>query len=124
MKENEIRIGNYLPLQGITINIGLSNDTPVDGIIQVTKENIANILHDIEIRKPILLTEELIIKLGFIRNGLISREFDLKEIRLIQFWEDGFLFIANYWKAGIYVKYVHQLQNLYFDLTNEELKIE
>lgn len=73
----------------------------------------------LEHRKPIPLTEEILLKCGFEKHnkefwfkdffiGLIDNSFNLKE------------------GIGVYVAdvyYLHQLQNLYFALTNEELTV-
>jgi hypothetical protein len=71
--------------------------------------------------KPIELTEEWLLKFGF-KQTFISKihlTFDkgsfhlLKRVNHIQIWYEN-----------IDVKYVHQLQNLYFALTNQELTIQ
>ena len=77
---------------------------------------------------PIPLTEEWLIKFGFNRHGF---HFNLNYFQII--YENGNEFSYEYRFSGIefnnlYIKnsinYVHQLQNLYFDLTGEELEIK
>ena len=73
----------------------------------------------IENIKPIPLTEEWLIKFGFEKQNAMFYEFNKHQIRLIgdevPYWIDS-SYITN-------IKHVHQLQNLYFALTGEELKI-
>jgi hypothetical protein len=131
MNAKELRIGNY-------VNIGLKSSglrTDYDAItasglmdLQVNKERSSFIY------EPIPLTEEWLVKFGFKkddeddycfkgfhvedRNLNLSLPID-KMLRL----KDGF----GCWSVGGYlrdVKYVHQLQNLYFTLINEELKLK
>ncbi|WP_185246654.1 hypothetical protein [Chryseobacterium bernardetii] len=76
---------------------------------------------------PIELTEQWLIKFGFEDKYLtidkkISSDFTMS---LIPDKEDGYYFMPHaILKWGVDLKYVHQLQNLYFALTGEELKIK
>ena len=81
----------------------------------------------LEFIKPIPLTEEWLIKFGFepeLKNkDSINGEF-------IVYWKYPFVFNTNHgwWlyskQLKIQPEYVHQLQNLYFALTGEELTIK
>lgn len=69
--------------------------------------------------KPIQLTEEWLIRFGFeklIPNGSVYK---LGDFHIQDFSPLGFYECANHIK----IEYVHQLQNLYFALTGEELKL-
>lgn len=66
--------------------------------------------------KPILLTEEILIKLGFKRLSL--NKFSIGSF-FIHF--EGNLIMCM--KSGVLLTSVHQLQNLYFALTKQELNI-
>jgi hypothetical protein len=68
-------------------------------------------LDDIE---PIPLTEEWLLRLGF--NGWDKGNFTMV-LSNGNFIEFGYVIAKN-------IKHVHQLQNLYFALTNEELTIQ
>ena len=64
---------------------------------------------------PIPLTEEWLLKFGYIKIG---------NNYLIQghsIWICNDLFMCD--KNGMILKHVHQLQNLYFALTNKELNL-
>lgn len=106
MKANELRIGNY-----ILDNLG--------GILKIKSISTES---DFSHIKPIQLTEEWLLKFGFewknfaMRNGRISiRNSDNKYH--IHLTNEAASTIT------IQIKYVHQLQNLYFALTGEELTI-
>jgi hypothetical protein len=82
--------------------------------------------------KPIPLTEEWLLKLGFKQCGYemlswkhetLLPSFDLGGINWADFDEPDYQFLT--YKVGdeiLRIDYVHQLQNLYFALTGEELK--
>lgn len=68
--------------------------------------------------KPVELTEELLLSLGFISNAYQDR-YENKAIHVECRKTRGYteLFIERM----PHIKYAHQLQNLYFALTGEEL---
>lgn len=115
IKSNELRVGNWINYLGDNMKfneIGLSNLFNPDNDIYGT---------DFE---PIELTEEILLKCGFektIVNTMIKAWLNFSFYLTIR--DDGDLFYE--WKGGnIQVKYLHQLQNLYFSLHNKELEIE
>ena len=132
MKANELRIGNLTNkgvLIGITSRFGLFGfgDTEIKW-------------HEIE---PINLTEEWLVKFGFeLYDYEPSEEEDDFIFKDYKKSLDGKTFYYticecpyNEWDFGIKltwaeqallsrIKYVHQLQNLYFALTGEELEIK
>lgn len=119
MEANELRIGNY-------VNIDSPEKTQksilkIENGVQI--DNLIHVLHS-----PIPLTDGLLLKAGFeydeyqylyelntviihIQNGiltfrkhyLLNKEFEYEEIE---------------------IKYLHQLQNLYFALTGKEIEIK
>lgn len=99
MKANELRIGNWI--EAYFQHIRVSQTT-------FTKQ--------IEDFKPIPLTKEWLIRFGFEEYG--------------NGWHNGLIWYVNnkcwFGKSPIIenIKYVHQLQNLYFALTGEELTIK
>lgn len=129
MKANELRIGNLINRQ--------------DYICKVTKIEEGGIITEpLEYKgemfvkqgvEPIPLTEEWLVKFGFdnkfgfkkqfgesYEEGTIIFEyyFNTEELKIFQGYGGG---DGGYIK--IKCKYVHQLQNLYFALTGEELTI-
>ena len=115
MKAEELRIGNYL-LETKQVDYDEpENDYYPDRVIRVGKHLFQFEDEDI---KPIPLTEEWLVKFGFEKN---ESRWIFKEIEITS-W-----FTFRFSKEPLKVQeidYVHQLQNLYFALTNEELTIE
>ena len=111
MKANELRIGNYILLQGVT------KPTQV-WIIDTTEQSTRTKA------SPIPLTEEWLLKFGFEKT-----EWDnFNSYRLIignndyaiVLYSDGNCEVGDIITCKI--EYVHQLQNLHFALTGMELK--
>jgi hypothetical protein len=104
----ELRIGNYVKIHG-----------------KPTQMELSDFNFDPLFIKPIPLTEEWLLKFGFDKNenGLFKL-FNESEVPILlnedlNGWTcDGINFSIN----G--TQYVHQLQNLYFALTGEELTIK
>ena len=115
MKANELRIGN-LVTQIIHKN---THDQEIE--IKVNWQEIWWISKGTNSYKPIPLTEEWLLKFGFEKY-----EFDHKENqyrhkdRLIVFRDGKFVDYGS----SVILEYVHQLQNLYFALTGEELVLK
>ena len=114
MKTNELRIGNLVNYLG--------NTTKVNSISGTDKFYIATyssgIFHESNF-EPIPLTEEWLLKFGF-----EQREFSFDKGSFFlskRTGKDGFLYQAH--TNRFQVKHVHQLQNLYFALTNQELTL-
>jgi len=118
MKASELRIGN-LVMDGKDIE--QVNARMIDMLVKIEADF-----------DPIPLTEEWLLKLGFKQCGYemlswkhetLLPSFDLDGINWADFDEPDYQFL-NY-KVGneiLRIDYVHQLQNLYFALTGEELK--
>ena len=110
MKANELRIGNYV--KGIGHNIAWL----VEGIEKdfIYTSDHWRLLSSFE---GMPLTEEELINLGFIHAGNFHDCINYK-LNGIDIW----LYANNEIAFGKWdLKYVHQLQNLYFALTGEEL---
>ena len=71
--------------------------------------------------KPIPLTEEWLVKFGFEYDVLEEFYFEMNGIRGQFYEEENSFELDHYELANCY--YVHQLQNLYFALTGQELEI-
>ena len=140
MKVNELRIGNLVKNQkGIIEEIQGIYSTSVD--IEVSTKSYIGLLGDF---KPIPITEEWLIKFGFEKSedGYWQKE---STNQGFVFWEDdGCVSVPYTWIESVNdlsetskvaeskvnycmvnsnggFEYVHQLQNLYFALTTEEL---
>jgi hypothetical protein len=122
LRIREMRIGNLVKdgLTGELMRIvELSLNTMISYVIDREKYP----LPEGCTTEPIPLTEEWLIKFGFetdkimFWNGVMS----------MGYYSDGFYYCPTssiILKRGIEIKYVHQLQNLYFALTGNELTIQ
>jgi len=142
MKANELRIGNYVLVNGkiIKVNdideIGINSFVDCDfesvdygGYFDVNKVN--NPRHSVYLIEPIQLTEERLLKFGFekvinkypIPYGSIN--FILERVMSVSLFKDKFeVFIEDEidgCNVDIELKSVHKFQNLLFALTNIEL---
>ena len=77
---------------------------------------------------PIPLTPEILEKCGFENKKLGKDYWELPNEKCINGWSEEFTFYLPYFEMNTYtgtvsIKALHQLQNLYFALTGEELKI-
>ena len=119
MEANELRIGNYVyPFDDIYL---VSNKTIIEDCIQVCFKDFENTneLH------PISLTEDWLLKLGFrnVSNNWYNIFANENTFNVYLFEnESGFrVEIVN--QSIAVLNYVHELQNLYFALTKQELTI-
>lgn len=106
MNAKELRIGNL-------VNVDLKSYKISGGDIY-NLENYRKIYG--HLYKPIHLNEEWLLKFGFDKE--IRSELWLRP----DFWVKEMLLLPNsFYRMGLEIKYVHQLQNLYFALTGKEL---
>lgn len=108
---NEECIGYILGLKLSRFTSSLSNDI----YISVEGGGYTKTSHDD--LKPIELTEEWLIKLGFDKES--ENEFTKDQEFCVYRTVLGFEFANHDWPKQL--KYVHQLQNIYNDLTEKEL---
>lgn len=125
MKASELRIGNLIK--------GKSPEKKVyEEPVELNEYYFLLFLNNMMDVEPIPLTEEWLLKLGFKQCGYemlswkhetLLPSFDLDGINWADFDEPDYQFL-NYKVADeiLRIDYVHQLQNLYFALTGEELK--
>ena len=119
---NELRIGNYLNYQGKIIKVeGIHNRTIYHSDRQFDQVGVEKYITF----EPIPLTEEWLLKFGFGKSD--EHEYGSNEHDLFGFYYDYHFnkFYLDTPEDNIYIpfiKYVHQLQNLYISLTNTELK--
>ena len=135
IRANELRTGNYadrlywnpqpghevnekenckvVSIQHLTVNIELKNSKTI-----IAKYSLANLF-------PILLTPEILVKCGFEKGRetcYLRIESDYGcEINMFE--GKTFLQDVDGGNIGVEIKYLHQLQNLYFALTGEELEV-
>jgi hypothetical protein len=137
MKAEELRVGNYVygnkynSVYKIVMFLGLHDCTIINSIgYDEHDKELSNI-------KPIPLTEEWLFKFGF-EKGWCCDNYDRYESddfeMLKDYGEQGVAIAKNkhsynhvycgYYENEIECNYVHQLQNLYYALTQKELNYE
>lgn len=118
MKASELRIGNYYNAFGI---LEVCDGNLITSLQQIEQAN--KICVDVE---PTPLTEEWLVKFDWDResmeDGLIC--YDLVYDDIINQYHFYIYSVGGNKINCALIKHVHQLQNLYFALTNTELKIK
>jgi len=117
MEANELKIGNLINSPyGVSTIYGVNKDCIQIEIVETIYD------FDLDEINPIPITEEWLLDLGFTRqpwgltkDGLLFKDPKLDCKNLV-------LEIGNGHRTQI--KYIHELQNLYFALTGEELEIK
>ncbi len=114
----ELRIGNFV--RGIVV----SDKYLI--VTEITNNGVHSLdgsFLDFETIEPIALTDEILIKSGFIygRKYCFDDFYDFKKVEKDND-EEVWLFIRNNENLR-YIKYVHQAQNLFYNLSGEELQI-
>jgi len=136
MKATELRIGNY-----VFYNSGEDQGEPEKFYCKLDGEDIMRMEKNEEylgFHEPIPLTPEILEKCGFsdndyktgyiginIKAGGITTEFVLTKPKLLGEFQNHFCweFRAGNIPFFLELEFLHQLQNLYFALTGEELHI-
>ena len=131
MKATELRIGNKFECMGMVQTVfEICDNTDRGKYKQKGYEHIIRCEENGNQYKPIeisgiQLTEEWLLKLGFVTC------YDDYEGEVRQYIKYPIIWVAsdhyriyNQWCFDYEIKYVHQLQNLYFALTGKELKLK
>jgi hypothetical protein len=114
----ELRIGNYVqPINdsGREAKIGTAFAINCN-FVSVNGNNNPYDYHRIE---PVLITEDILSKCNFVK-----REWGDTVVYYNPLMELDAYFRLNRVDYNIEVKYLHQLQNLFFDLTGRELEVK
>jgi hypothetical protein len=125
MKANQLRIGNYIQdFEDKPYYFQIESIENNNSDYWVTYRN-GSVSCIVDALEPIPLTEEWLVKFGFISNPYADC-YDFNGIKLECDKTKGRLelWCANITGKIIYLISVHQLQNLYFALTGEELTIQ
>lgn len=132
MEASELRIGNLVYYNGQHNEIG-----PINGIVSyitghtnILLNHRRDISYSVNEIKPIPLTEEWLINLGFRETQCNCQILFMPMPELsseLHVYKNDFVFefINSYGRMIVnQLKYVHQLQNLYFVLTSRELTLK
>jgi hypothetical protein len=118
MKANELRIGNLVIENG--------KQKKLHSISNHNAKDYSRV-------KPIPITEEWLVRFGFEKDeefdegGIVDYRYFLHKRNFTlsftsNFSTEDFIYV-NYNQGGVDCFFIHQLQNLYFALTGEELKL-
>ena len=108
INSNELRLGNWVLLDWENSYMRVNSNT----LSYINRSEKLGKKHPF---KPITLTEEILLRCGF------EKKEGLFVLNNVVIWSRNDIF--NY--EGLkYIKSLHQLQNLYFALNNQELNIE
>jgi hypothetical protein len=126
MKANELRIGNWILntryKSGYEMQIesigqfGINIELGYDGLNPIIDDDCS--FNECE---PIPLTEEWLLKFGFERKGITSCFGKLCIHHKEPMYPNGRVYFNSWAILQKMPEHVHQLQNLYFALTGEEL---
>ena len=131
LKASELRIGNLIEYY-VFDEFGKPQEEWVANYVDIEDLKWLNEHEGDENYRPMKLTEELLVRLGFEkRDGLFRMSGYWVEFRYFDSCKCvKILFGCFQWTHKIYIlqtathiDYTHQLQNLYFALTGEDLKL-
>ena len=148
MEIKELRIGNIINLINIGQCSIVALERLDNNVLPVVSNEKREFKVSHNIIEPIPLTEEWLLKFGFKKHGAYEFYFDILNYETSNFFDEHIektnlqFYIYNEHKIEVkididatnvegefegktlflkHIQYVHQLQNLYFALTNEEL---
>lgn len=123
MKPEELRVGNWYK----SVKFGVPVRCHITDLYElcVMSDGATDDPPIKEMFEPIPLDEEWLVKFGFIYSNGVSWSMDKEYNGLVVADDDSDDWYAVEWYGASLttVTYVHQLQNLYYALTGEELKI-
>lgn len=119
IKANELRIGNLVNDEDLT-PMYIAGLWPVDNGKQYNWIDSAGNTGNVNLLSGIALTPDLLGKWGF------EKDYNPEKDHRVEFWNNNACRLEVYDAKiksvhGAYIKHLHQLQNLYYALTGEEL---
>ena len=119
----ELRIGNHV--LDVHERVAIIS-TISDASVRLSSRNYHYDSFNCSEIRPIPLTEEILMRCGaenLINSATGRTSFDIGSL-MFENEEGGFCVFGSEWTIGKPFYYLHQLQNLYFALTGEELNIQ
>ena len=113
IQQNEIRIGNIFNYKGHIIKFAIEDFAEIDNNSQFLEL----FLREVE------LTEEWLIRCGFIKDSELWYRFHHEELMLTYDIDDNCICVYGCWTYKK-IKYLHKMQNLCFELSGKELDIK
>lgn len=115
LQKTEVRIGNYF------IFVDSFDCRENDDINQISESDFDDSDFMWDRKLPLDITEDILVKLGFGKNECY---FTHKSKHIVEYDSDKQCFMFYFFEIGDWyniIKYVHELQNLYFAICGEEL---
>lgn len=136
IKANELRIGNWVKVKSGFGKVATIEDEDGDyaGVVANDDDSVwerISMAYDTDI-EPISLTPEILEKCGFVRDDRRGRRTKLYHYPNISINDNSFFYFDKSFqvldkdlnaKWTVDCEHLHQLQNLYFALTGEELNV-
>jgi len=138
MKSNELRIGNMVMISEVKCKVigiegckNIKNGFSVFDTVRLSGDGI-NSQQQIYCQgvSPIALTEEILLKCGFNKIYVTDPQLEnsqskwyIDDLEIFKF-EDNHEYLFFSFGQDFKIIYLHQLQNLYFELTGKELEIK
>jgi hypothetical protein len=125
IKANELRIGNWIADFEAGGVFQIEEICKVGNQYNVSYRN-GSIICAVDVLDPIPITEDWLLKLGFEKTMTWTYTIDLLgSLKLVYYlgekgWSLGFKNYSDFSN----LKYLHELQNLYFALTGKELEMK
>jgi hypothetical protein len=121
LKLNELRIGNVFE-----INMSSQVKKKIKKVCAIRQKNVLldDAWYNLDRLVPVKITTEILLKCGFVKFDWIT-ESNIFHSNYFKgkLDEKGFQIFDNYFTSLKPLKYLHELQNLHFDLTEKELEI-
>jgi len=123
MQASELRIGNSIENEYLNVDLGME----VWIVVKVDYHILYDLVHD-ESKKyrPIALTEQWLLDFGFEKHVTAASVY-VKGNKALSTLDGKFRFIQGNFVCQLVLaelQYVHQLQNLFYALTGEELTLK
>ncbi len=120
IKANELRIGNFLLVDDKIISVHHIRYNSIGVNCSFSTSVVCIYILDKGRIRPIPLDPEILEKCGFEKNIDTGDYWSREGFKL---WFDGVGFYHINSELFFHVTYLHQLQNIYFDLCNEEIAL-
>jgi len=128
MKAEELRIGNY-----VNYNDGSGHDD-IRKIVGIDQNSVTSIVKGChfataiksnDLIYPIPLSESVLLKCGFVKDDFSKTyvRYSIGNFNIIHDTDKGIFICDGIKYTLVCVQHLHQLQNLYYALTGEELEI-
>lgn len=134
MEANELRIGNYFGCDGDILQVTNINEHGIFGG-KIAIKNTGMRTNSGQ-KYPIEITEEWLLRFGFEKRKTDLSDYEyfkfISGSESISWFQDGSCAVGGSYEeiqkgicycSNAIINHVHQLQNLYFSLTGEELKL-